>query len=189
MRRSWWILALCVDVGGFAGFQQYSSWALNSGAKPDWAQVQFVFAVILTCFFLLFLLSWLLRTRLMRSLSKASDTFHQVVGGMKKSIYNKFSQPKLVTSERTIEELKTATAIAAVIEDRRGAARFATFLLIATLLLHFVLTEVTGTRIDIWLLLLIVTGLILINASTIVLNYRVKHGLYGTNAYNWGRAF
>lgn len=40
MRRSFWVIGLLVVVGGFAGFQQYSSWSLNrpnadSQAKSD----------------------------------------------------------------------------------------------------------------------------------------------------------
>ena len=30
MRRSFWVIGLLIVVGGFAGFQQYSSWSLNS---------------------------------------------------------------------------------------------------------------------------------------------------------------
>ena len=29
MRRSFWVIGLFIVVGGFAGFQQYSSWSLN----------------------------------------------------------------------------------------------------------------------------------------------------------------
>ena len=40
MRRSLWIIALLIVIGGFAGFQQYSSWSLNkpqgdSAPSPD----------------------------------------------------------------------------------------------------------------------------------------------------------
>jgi multidrug efflux system membrane fusion protein len=40
MRRTLWVIGLLIVVGGFAGFQQYTSWSLNkpqgeSAAKPD----------------------------------------------------------------------------------------------------------------------------------------------------------
>jgi multidrug efflux system membrane fusion protein len=34
MRRSFWVIGLLIVVGGFAGFQQYSSWSLNR-PQPD----------------------------------------------------------------------------------------------------------------------------------------------------------
>ena len=52
MRRSLWVIALLIVVGGFAGFQQYTSWSLNkkpqegsqtnlaSGGRPSGAQDQ-----------------------------------------------------------------------------------------------------------------------------------------------------
>jgi multidrug efflux pump subunit AcrA (membrane-fusion protein) len=43
MKRSLWIVAFLIIVGGFAGFQQYQSWSLNkpaadSGANPESAK-------------------------------------------------------------------------------------------------------------------------------------------------------
>src|SRR3954463_8658529 len=37
MRRSLWVVALVVVLGGFVGFQQYSSWSLNKSQIKDGA--------------------------------------------------------------------------------------------------------------------------------------------------------
>ena len=35
MRRALWVVALLVVLGGFVGFQQYSSWSLNKTQVKD----------------------------------------------------------------------------------------------------------------------------------------------------------
>jgi hypothetical protein len=37
MRRALWTVALLVVLGGFVGFQQYSSWSLNKSQVKDGA--------------------------------------------------------------------------------------------------------------------------------------------------------
>src|SRR5688572_31454019 len=40
MKRSLWIVAFLVVVGGFAGFQQYQSWSLNKPQGDSAAKLQ-----------------------------------------------------------------------------------------------------------------------------------------------------
>jgi len=78
---------------------------------------------------------------------------------------------------------KTATAIGAVIEGRRSTQYVASALLLAAVGALLAIAYITDSEVGVPTIWILSAGVVLINLSGILLNYRVAKGLYGTNEY------
>ena len=81
------------------------------------------------------------------------------------------------------EQVKANTAIAALLNERRSALSVASVVLVLALGVYLAIGFFTGTPPSTVIISLLAAAVVLINAAAISLNYRVSHGLYGTNEY------